>query len=94
MKVLNRLVSFASDIFHPNNELEETNFEVFTEVVEFIFENSSSQTVEGIAGDVVEIIQRKVRSKDDSILSSTSISELRDALSLSDRLDKRSSYSK
>ena len=26
MKVLNRLVSFASDSFHPNNELEETNF--------------------------------------------------------------------
>ena len=33
MKVLNKLVSFASDSFHPNNELEETNFEVFSEVV-------------------------------------------------------------
>ena len=33
MKVLNKLVSFASDNFHPNNELEETNFEVFSEVV-------------------------------------------------------------
>ncbi len=94
MKVLNKLVSFASDIFHPNNELEETNFEVFTEVVEFIFENCSSQTIENTVTDVVEIIQRKMRSKDESILSSTNISELRDALSFSDKLEKKSSYSK
>jgi hypothetical protein len=44
--------------------------------------------------DVVEIIQRKMRSKDESILNSTNISELRDALSFSDRLEKKSSYSK
>lgn len=44
--------------------------------------------------DVFEIIQRKMRSKDESILNSTSISELRDALSFSDRLEKKSSYNK
>lgn len=94
MKVLNKLVSFASDTFHPNNELEETNFEVFTELVEFIFENCSSQTIENTVADVAEIIQKKVRPKDDSILNLTNISELRDALSFSDRLEKKSSYSK
>jgi hypothetical protein len=95
MRILNKLIAFPADAFHPNDENEETNFEVFTEIMEHIFENAYSQPVSTTASDIAEIIGRKVREKGENILlSSTNVTELREALSFSDRVDKKSSYNK
>ena len=87
MKIINKLISFSTDTFHPNNENEETNFEVFTEIIEYIFENASSQPCNTTVGDVAEIISRKMKAKSDSFLfNSTNITELRETLSFSERV--------
>lgn len=50
MQVLNRLIGCPTDSFHLDSE--DTNFEVFTEVMEYIFENSSSQAANSTAADI------------------------------------------
>ena len=60
-----------------------------------MFENCSSQQPSNTAEDVVELIAIKTRSKGENfILSSTNITELREALSFSDRVDKKNSSSR
>lgn len=78
LKVLNKLISASTDPFNPDGDCDDTNFEVFTEIMEHIFENAGSQSAETTASDVVELIGRKKRAKGESfMLNSTNVSELR-----------------
>lgn len=37
MKVINKLISFSTETFDPRDEYQDSNFEVFTEIMEYIF---------------------------------------------------------
>jgi hypothetical protein len=49
MKVINKLVSITGDVFDVNDPYQESNYEVFTGVMEYIFDNASSQSPETTA---------------------------------------------
>lgn len=59
MKIINKLSSFSNEVFDANDEQVETNYEVFTEIMEYIFENSYLQSATVTAKEVAEIIARK-----------------------------------
>ena len=46
MKIVNKLISFSNEVYNENMELEDSNFEVFSDIMEYIFENSIFQTPE------------------------------------------------
>ena len=52
MKVINKLVACSGDTFDLRDELKESNFDVFSSIMEYIFEDSPHQpvfkTLEGI----------------------------------------------
>ena len=63
--------------------------------MEYMFENCSSQQPSNTADDVAELIAMKTRPKGENLmLNSTNITELREALSFSDRIDKKSSLNR
>ena len=63
--------------------------------MEYMFENCSSQQPSNTADDVAELIAMKTRPKGENLLlNSTNITELREALSFSDRMEKKSSSSR
>jgi hypothetical protein len=67
MRIINRLITFSNEVYDKNMELEDSNFEVFTEIMEYIFENSVLQSAEAVAGEVSNIISSK-KNKIDKIL--------------------------
>ena len=44
MKIVNKLISFTNEVYNQNMELEDSNYEVFADIMEYIFENSIFQT--------------------------------------------------
>lgn len=44
MKVINKLIVFSSEVYDQQMELQETNFEIFSEMIEFIFESPLNQS--------------------------------------------------
>jgi hypothetical protein len=44
MKIINKLISFSTDVFDQRMELQESNFEVFSEIMELIFESAGQQS--------------------------------------------------
>jgi len=44
MKIVNKLISFTNEVYNENMELEDSNYEVFADIMEYIFENSIFQT--------------------------------------------------
>jgi hypothetical protein len=68
MKVINRLVSITGDVFDPNDPYQESNYEVFTGVMEYIFDNASSQTSESTAKMLGEMIKERKITKGEDIL--------------------------
>jgi hypothetical protein len=65
MKIINKLSSFSNEVFDANDEQVETNYEVFTEIMEYIFETSYLQSAAVTAKEVAEIIGRKRSEKEE-----------------------------
>ena len=60
MKVLNRLVSFAGETFSPNDPELSSNFEVFSEFFEFLFESVSQQPVGEMENEAIGIVRGRL----------------------------------
>jgi hypothetical protein len=41
MKIVNKLITFSNEVFDSEMELEDSNYELFSEIMEYIFENST-----------------------------------------------------
>jgi hypothetical protein len=59
MKIINRLIAFSSETFDLRDENKESNFEVFTEIMEYIFENSAHQPVFKTLDNIVHIVNER-----------------------------------
>ena len=73
MKIVNKLISFTNEVYNQNMELEDSNYEVFADIMEYIFENSIFQTPEATANEIVHLIcskQNKIEKKVNCVYSS------------------------
>lgn len=59
MKVINKLISFSAETFDLRDEQKETNYEAFTEIMEYIFENAGTQPVAKVVENVVGIVSER-----------------------------------
>lgn len=59
MKVINKLISFSAETFDLRDEQKETNYEAFTEIMEYIFENAAMQPVVKVVENVVGIVNER-----------------------------------
>ena len=53
MKIVNKLISFSTEVFDNSMELQETNFEIFKEIMEYVFDNAHLQSSKITAKEVV-----------------------------------------
>lgn len=59
MRVINKLISFSTETFDHRDEYQDSNFEVFTEIMEYIFENSDTQPIFTTVDAVSTIVNEK-----------------------------------
>ncbi len=59
MKVINKLIVFSSEVYDQQMELQETNFEIFSEMIEFIFESPLNQSANITAQEIKRIMNNK-----------------------------------
>lgn len=59
MKVINKLIVFSSEVYDQQMELQETNFEIFSEMIEFIFESPLNQSANITAQEIKRIMNSK-----------------------------------
>lgn len=64
MKIINKLITFPNDVFSPNDDLQESNYEIYTEIMEYMFDFAGSQTHDRTAKSVADIVRRKRKAKD------------------------------
>lgn len=59
MKIINKLIGFSTDVFDQRMELQESNYEVFSEIMELIFESAANQPANTTVDEVVNTIYAK-----------------------------------
>lgn len=67
MKIINKLISFSTDVFDSRMELQESNFEVFSEIMELIFDTAGTQSANATMDEVVNILYSKKHKIDSDI---------------------------
>lgn len=55
MGALNKMISFPNDPFDPKCEIYSSNYQIFNEILESLFEDSSTKTTRDIALDIENI---------------------------------------
>ena len=60
MKVINRLIQLGGDVFTPNDPEGASNFEVFSEIMEEIFDNAADQSTQTISEQVSDLFRSRI----------------------------------
>ena len=59
MTIVNRLISFSNEVFDDEMKVEDTNFEVFSEIMEVMFDGVSYQSTDMTVKDIEKTISNK-----------------------------------
>ena len=59
MKLINKLIAFSNEVFDDQMDVEDTNYEVFSEIMELIFDGVSFQSPEMTRKDVEKTLSNK-----------------------------------
>ena len=59
MKIINKLITFSNEAFDEQMKVEDTNYEVFSELMEILFDGVGYQSTEMTVKDIEKTISNK-----------------------------------
>ena len=59
MKIINKLITFSNEAFDEQMKVEDTNYEVFSELMEILFDGVGYQSTETTVKDIEKTISNK-----------------------------------
>lgn len=83
MQIINKLVSFSTEVYEQHSDLQESNYEVFSEIMEMLFDNIAIQSTDVTVEELTKTLKNKVgRSPRKSAIIKPNLESTADARSM------------